>query len=382
MNDECLAYLAQLQRDWEREALKTHGRRSTISSAGVENDPEPTAVDALFDSDQSLASYVPPTAPPSYGELEDARFMLTIELPSGPRLGARPPRGAAYRAMDAARATMTMTTQRREREHRPLSISSAASHGPSGQGSTATLSTSSAATRAMPYRLTSTAKARRLPDAFLPWFATAQVRGVEATDLPVAETPASSAAPNATSSSTWKAALGWTPSVDRNMTPTRTRPTAAMAAATPSASHPATSRRSRPESLNLFSSTRRPSGISRAHHDRYLHDENQPPPSSPPPPKSAPAGDGIKTSMAFDPYARQHDVNVDDSNGSKRGSWWQRAAAAPTGNALAVNRARQASLTSSVSGDEMGGMSSEEEEQQQGIVAGLMTPTRASRRGR
>lgn len=375
MNDECLAYLAQLQRDWEREALKTHGRRSTISSVGVENDPEPTTVDALFDSDQSLASYVPPTAPPSYGELEDARFMLAIELPSGPRLGARPPRGAAFRAMDAASAT---------REHRPLSISSAASHGPSGQDSTATLSTSSSATRAMPYRLTSTAKARRLPDAFLPWFATAQMGRVDATrdatGLPVAKTPAFSAAASASLSSTWKTALGWTPSVDPNMTPTRTRPTAV----TPSASHPAISRRSRPESLNLFSSTRRPSGISRAHYDRYLHDENQPPPSSAPPepPKSAPAGDGIKASMAFDPYARQHELNVGNDSSSKRGSWWQRAAAAPTGNALAVNRARQASLTSSVSGDEMGGMSSEEEEQQQGIVAGLMTPTRASRRGR
>ncbi|KAG8837052.1 hypothetical protein FRC18_010171 [Serendipita sp. 400] len=118
MTEECTQYLAQLQKDWERqrvkmgvEALKKEmgEREGSISSRGGTNDPSSSpqgqsipattssdtlaqqAIDDLFSRSFEKASWQPAKPPVVLGELLDARFMLPLLLPSDPvHLGALP----------------------------------------------------------------------------------------------------------------------------------------------------------------------------------------------------------------------------------------------------------------------------------------------------
>ncbi|KAG8781110.1 hypothetical protein FRC15_009036 [Serendipita sp. 397] len=118
MTEECTQYLAQLQKDWERqrvkmgvEALKKEmgEREGSISSRGGTNDPSSPpqgqsipattssdtlaqqAIDDLFSRSFEKASWQPAKPPVVLGELLDARFMLPLLLPSDPvHLGALP----------------------------------------------------------------------------------------------------------------------------------------------------------------------------------------------------------------------------------------------------------------------------------------------------
>jgi hypothetical protein len=111
MSEECSQYLSQLQRDWERRRIRlgveaiqrqVNMRKQNANMEGplepehLEGDPG-TSIDSLFDPDVGLSEYVPPSAPPSIGELEDSRYMLPLVLPSNQFLPAIPPSDAAYR---------------------------------------------------------------------------------------------------------------------------------------------------------------------------------------------------------------------------------------------------------------------------------------------
>lgn len=118
MTDECTQYLAQLQKDWERqrvkmgvEALKKEmgERESSISSRGdPANDSSPPqghslsassstdfvaqkAIDNLFSRTFEKSDWQPAKPPVVLGELLDSRYMLPLLLPSDPKhLGALP----------------------------------------------------------------------------------------------------------------------------------------------------------------------------------------------------------------------------------------------------------------------------------------------------
>ncbi|KAJ3549652.1 hypothetical protein NM688_g5158 [Phlebia brevispora] len=118
MTEECIQYLAQLQKDWERhrvkigvealrkeigdrerdredEYLPSSGSASVIDSVPpspcVENGCAQRNIDLLFDRGQEKSVWEPPAAPDALGELLDSRHMLSVYLPSDPRLlGAVP----------------------------------------------------------------------------------------------------------------------------------------------------------------------------------------------------------------------------------------------------------------------------------------------------
>ncbi|TCD67088.1 hypothetical protein EIP91_000551 [Steccherinum ochraceum] len=126
MTDECIQYLAQLQKDWERHRVKagvealrreigdrerdrdrdgssssppSHGSPSSLdnvpSSPIPSTSPEMQAIqrgiDMLFDRSQAKSTWEPPKPPEVLGELLDSRHMLPLLLPSDPRLlGAAP----------------------------------------------------------------------------------------------------------------------------------------------------------------------------------------------------------------------------------------------------------------------------------------------------
>lgn len=107
MTDECIQYLTQLQKDWERhrvkmgvEALrKEMGERerereledSMGSEAASLNTSSETfaaqhSIDNLFDRSYSQSEWEPAKAPQVLGELLDSRHMLPLFLPSDPRV--------------------------------------------------------------------------------------------------------------------------------------------------------------------------------------------------------------------------------------------------------------------------------------------------------
>ncbi|KAG8833767.1 hypothetical protein FRC17_010140 [Serendipita sp. 399] len=118
MTEECTQYLAQLQKDWERqrvkmgvEALKKEmgEREGSVSSRGGTNDPSTPpqgqsipasassdaiaqqAIDNLFSRTFEKSEWQPAKPPAVLGELLDARHMLPLLLPSDPvYLGALP----------------------------------------------------------------------------------------------------------------------------------------------------------------------------------------------------------------------------------------------------------------------------------------------------
>ncbi|KAK0464906.1 DIL domain-containing protein [Desarmillaria tabescens] len=114
MTDECVQYLTQLQKDWERhrvklgvEALrKEMGERErerdeslssslndldqSVHSVSFSSDsselPPNQNIDVLFDKDDRIASWEPPKPPQVLGELLDSRHMLPLLFPSNPRM--------------------------------------------------------------------------------------------------------------------------------------------------------------------------------------------------------------------------------------------------------------------------------------------------------
>ncbi|KAG0708781.1 DIL domain-containing protein [Suillus ampliporus] len=111
MTEECIQYLTQLQKDWERhrvkmgvEALrKEMGERerereledSTASEANArpssintssETSAAQHSIDILFDRSRSQSEWEPAKPPQVLGELLDSRHMLPLFLPSDPRM--------------------------------------------------------------------------------------------------------------------------------------------------------------------------------------------------------------------------------------------------------------------------------------------------------
>lgn len=466
MNEECSAYLAQLQRDWEREALKQQAaaavagsrRELSYASSRASDDAldEPTDLNALFDPETSLATYVPPTAPHSWIEHEDPRYMLGVKLPRGRYIGATPPRGAAFASMK----TESKAAARRDPAGQSSSSSASAtsskrsSYVPTAISASSSSSAAATVPRSMPFRIPSLARSRRLPNDFLPWFSRVtkrkekeevtqqnrrlqqqhqlqeQHRMTSSLDSPATHPHRTSR--SLASASSWKTALGWTApapapaAVDPNKTPKSNKSWTTTTIHT-DPRHASNGvgglRRPRPESLNLFSSARRPTAAahghghgqasnshSRSQHrhsvvDRHVQDENQAPLRRLSPPLSAPAAAGTTTAarMSFDPYARQADLLKDDQI-SKKGSsssWWHRPTASNNHGFTGVfgpsihdnnntlnnhHRLRQASLTSnvSVSGDEEG-MSSDDDDDDDDHergMGGFATPTRMRVGGR
>lgn len=120
MNDECVQYLTQLQKDWERhrvkigvEALRKEiserererehdlddssvisGNPATVTASSIftiETSASAHNIDLLFDRTFDKTIWEPPKAPQVLGELLDSRHMLPLFLPSDPRrLSASP----------------------------------------------------------------------------------------------------------------------------------------------------------------------------------------------------------------------------------------------------------------------------------------------------
>ncbi|KIK70898.1 hypothetical protein GYMLUDRAFT_32974 [Collybiopsis luxurians FD-317 M1] len=115
MTEECVQYLTQLQKDWERHRVKLgvealrkemddHDQEGSVSSFPNESsDPgnvstssaellaAQEAIDLLFDPGTDKATWEPAQPPKALGELLDSRYMLPLIFPSDPRmLSARP----------------------------------------------------------------------------------------------------------------------------------------------------------------------------------------------------------------------------------------------------------------------------------------------------
>ncbi|KAF6766138.1 DIL domain-containing protein [Ephemerocybe angulata] len=121
MTEECIQYITQLQKDWERhrvklgvEALRKEiserdrdrddssstimsgsangdDRASIMSAMSTETGPNRQSIDLLFDREQEITTWAPPKPPQVLGELLDSRYMLPLLFPSDPRLLAALP---------------------------------------------------------------------------------------------------------------------------------------------------------------------------------------------------------------------------------------------------------------------------------------------------
>ncbi|GAW06078.1 Dilute domain-containing protein [Lentinula edodes] len=169
MNEECIQYLTQLQKDWERhrvklgvEALRKEmndrdhdgsvsssmpnespesGNSSILSTGSTDALAAQEAIDLLFDQGTEKSNWEPAQPPQVLGELLDSRYMLPLIFPSDPRmLSARPgkipvheddkrsplptpdPTRSASRASNGSRGAMTWHS----RSHKVRDISSGA----------------------------------------------------------------------------------------------------------------------------------------------------------------------------------------------------------------------------------------------------------------
>nr|GAT44119.1 predicted protein [Mycena chlorophos] len=112
MPEECVQYLTQLQKDWERHRVKlgvealrkerdtdrdsvssfateSHsvtGPASTPSIASSESSANQQGIDLLFEKSQDKPAWEPAKAPQVLGELLDSRHMLPLLFPSDPRM--------------------------------------------------------------------------------------------------------------------------------------------------------------------------------------------------------------------------------------------------------------------------------------------------------
>ncbi|THH09469.1 hypothetical protein EW145_g1987 [Phellinidium pouzarii] len=115
MSDDCSQYLAQLQKDWERQRVKLgvealrkeidndydddslsseapEANGSSIydksySASSVDESPAPqNSIDLLFDKSPVKSVWSPQQPPEVLGELLESRYMLPLQLPSDPRM--------------------------------------------------------------------------------------------------------------------------------------------------------------------------------------------------------------------------------------------------------------------------------------------------------
>ncbi|KAF8202842.1 DIL domain-containing protein [Pholiota molesta] len=116
MTEECIQYLTQLQKDWERHRVKLgveairkeivdrdKGREGSISSgmndassisgdttslapSSVESPSPQQSIDTLFDRTTDISLWEPIRPPQALGELLDSRYMMPLLFPSDPRL--------------------------------------------------------------------------------------------------------------------------------------------------------------------------------------------------------------------------------------------------------------------------------------------------------
>ncbi|PPQ62739.1 hypothetical protein CVT24_000433 [Panaeolus cyanescens] len=120
MNEECVQYLTQLQKDWERHRVKlgveairkeiadkdrsdyegsvssqqldvNAGNSAAPSIVSAENAVAQRNIDLLFDNDFDKSAWEPTRPPQALGELLDSRHMLPLHFPSNPRLLAAQP---------------------------------------------------------------------------------------------------------------------------------------------------------------------------------------------------------------------------------------------------------------------------------------------------
>ncbi|KAJ2927192.1 hypothetical protein H1R20_g9913, partial [Candolleomyces eurysporus] len=123
MTEECVQYITQLHKDWERQRVKLgvealrkeiserdrerddssstmlsgsvngDDRASVLSATSVETTTNRQSIDLLMDKSQEAATWEPPKPPQVLGELVDSRYMLPLLFPSDPRfLAALPSR--------------------------------------------------------------------------------------------------------------------------------------------------------------------------------------------------------------------------------------------------------------------------------------------------
>ncbi|KDR84897.1 hypothetical protein GALMADRAFT_233353 [Galerina marginata CBS 339.88] len=121
MTEECIQYITQLQKDWERHRVKLGveairkelverdwDRDGSVSSLVNEASGSPSQtssvlpsieitssqqnIDILFDKTMDIASWEPVRPPQALGELLDSRYMLPLLFPSDPRLLSALPR--------------------------------------------------------------------------------------------------------------------------------------------------------------------------------------------------------------------------------------------------------------------------------------------------
>ncbi|KIY50555.1 hypothetical protein FISHEDRAFT_57371 [Fistulina hepatica ATCC 64428] len=140
MTDECIQYLTQLQRDWERhrvklgvEALRKEiGERdreredsASFDSASIDR-PAPSIVtnssgisvaqaqiDMLFDRTADKTAWEPAKAPQVLGELFDSRYMLPLLFPSDPRMLAVHPGKLPFEEQSNNKRTLVSETESR-----------------------------------------------------------------------------------------------------------------------------------------------------------------------------------------------------------------------------------------------------------------------------
>lgn len=153
MADDCIQYLTQMQKDWERQRVHigVKNAQSQLGVVGYEDDSMP--IEALFDGGVGIGDWVPQTAPECLGELVDSRFMLPFLVPSTTEyLMAMPPPDAAFRNLmiEAPRLPDGSIPSR------PLSAVSYSSSRPMGWVSA------------------SEARVRQLPDDFFEWLKASQ----------------------------------------------------------------------------------------------------------------------------------------------------------------------------------------------------------------
>ncbi|TFK41250.1 DIL domain-containing protein [Crucibulum laeve] len=116
MTEECIQYLTQLQKDWERHRVKlgvealrkerNNEREGSVSSSfaddltGESNESAPPSItqltdqhniDLLFERTDDQTTWEPMKSPQALGELLDSRYMLPLLFPSDPRLLAAIP---------------------------------------------------------------------------------------------------------------------------------------------------------------------------------------------------------------------------------------------------------------------------------------------------
>ncbi|KAJ2920383.1 hypothetical protein MD484_g178, partial [Candolleomyces efflorescens] len=131
MTEECVQYITQLHKDWERQRVKLgvealrkeisdrdrerddsssmlggsingDDRASVLSATSVETTTNRQSIDLLMDKNQEAVIWEPPKPPQVLGELLDSRYMLPLLFPSDPQYLAALPSKCFLETGDAS----------------------------------------------------------------------------------------------------------------------------------------------------------------------------------------------------------------------------------------------------------------------------------------